>query len=253
MGERHVPAAIGAGAVGATLVRINHVSQPNGALRVVVVAEEQLAGRALAVHLAHSKLVAHSSYAGSLEECQKALSAAAAHAVIWFGRRADRTTLEAIDVLRDRAPTTAVCVIAEDIDASALRAIVGRRADRLGVMLRSCELDILTVLSSLREIVSGRTTVSPQVLEQLAAQAEVEDGRLGSLDAGERSVLRLLSAGLRNCEIARRLDTSEKLVERRITRIFSKLGLRTDSYRDFDRRVMAARMFMLGGVRDELA
>jgi DNA-binding NarL/FixJ family response regulator len=84
------------------------------------------------------------------------------------------------------------------------------------------------------------------VLERLLAVPAGGDGAvLKTLTAGEREILGLVADGLRNRAIAQRLFKSEKAVERHVGQIFCKLGLQPNGNGDIDRRVSAARMFLV--------
>ena len=71
-----------------------------------------------------------------------------------------------------------------------------------------------------RRLPRARRAISPR-------RAERADGRAptGTLTAREVEVLRLVSTGLTNRAIARRLSLSEKTVARHLSNIFGKLGL----------------------------
>jgi DNA-binding NarL/FixJ family response regulator len=221
------------------------------ALRVVTVADEPLAGQALSVLLGQYRVIRESKYCGPAGDWRRTLGAGA-DAVIWFGGYADRSTLEFVDRLRRRDADLAVCLVVQGIEVGALRDVVRAGAAQFGVVVRSAELDVRGVLKSLLQLRTGHVALAPQILEQLIADADVRSSALDGLSPGEAQVLELIAGGLRNREIARRLHMHEKVVERHVTRIFTKLNLRREEDH-IDRRVMAARTFLLRSSQDEQA
>jgi DNA-binding NarL/FixJ family response regulator len=83
------------------------------------------------------------------------------------------------------------------------------------------------------------------VLEEVLHGPRNADDPLAALTTTEREILDLVAAGLNNRTIAARLFRSQKAVERHVGHIFVKLGLRHESSTDLDRRVSAARIFLL--------
>lgn len=214
-------------------------------IRVLTLSDEVLTGEALASVLGRSKIVESATHAGRLEDWQSAGARSSADAAVWFGSCADAARLEIADAIRWADECTAMCLVTERVDLIALRSVIRRGADRLGVVLRTPKLEPTDVLKSLVQLATGHVTLSPEILELLVGDAGVESDYLDALSPDEHDVLRLLASGLRNREIARRLGAGEKVVERQVTRIFGKLGLRQDENHAMDRRVMAARMFVL--------
>ena len=96
--------------------------------------------------------------------------------------------------------------------------------------------------ATLRQVAHGRAAVEPQILERLLLDLE-EDLLPESLTPTEERVLEMIASGLRNREIARRTNRSEKAIEKQVGRVFAKLGLQADIDGRIDRRVTAARLF----------
>lgn len=205
-------------------------------------ADESLLGQALCALLAKSKLVDTARYCGRLEKWEDAVLNYVPNTVVWLGTYADRATLDIVGAIRDRYPDLVVCLVTERVETIALRDVIRDGAERLGVLRRTASLDAAHVLKSLLQLASGPATLSSEILEQLVADVRSHGDEIDSLSDSEHAVLSLLASGLRNREIARRTRMSEKLVERHVTRIFAKLGLRRDNC-ELDRRVTAARLF----------
>jgi two-component system, NarL family, response regulator DevR len=110
--------------------------------------------------------------------------------------------------------------------------------------LRSDELDVSQVLTSLDAVLAGRATLERSVLGRLIERDRDKNDALARLNDSEREILELVAEGLRNREIAKRVWRSEKAVEKQVSHVFEKLGLdqRTAPY--LDRRVTAARIFL---------
>lgn len=86
-------------------------------------------------------------------------------------------------------------------------------------------LDVVT------DLAAGRSYLSPslamKVLEAMRAPAEVpKESPLDTLTPREEDILRLVSEGLSNKEVARRLDLQEKTVKHYMTSILQKLHAR---------------------------
>ena len=75
------------------------------------------------------------------------------------------------------------------------------------------------LLQTIRAVYAGRKTMSPEVAAQVAAYAGDE-----ALTAREIDVLRLITAGCANKEIAARLSITEETVKSRVKNILLKLG-----------------------------
>ncbi|HYK53140.1 MAG TPA: helix-turn-helix transcriptional regulator [Candidatus Eremiobacteraceae bacterium] len=66
-------------------------------------------------------------------------------------------------------------------------------------------------------------------VQRLAGIGEARSGHENTLSPREREVAELVAEGLKNTEIAKRLDVGKKTVEKHIASVFDKLGLRSRS------------------------
>ncbi len=90
------------------------------------------------------------------------------------------------------------------------------------------------LVQAIREVMKGRTFVSPMVTQSLVEQAVNPSGAAGdangfaqTLSSHQREVLQLVAEGKATKEIASILNVSIKTVEFHKTRIMKELGLRT--------------------------
>ena len=81
-----------------------------------------------------------------------------------------------------------------------------------------------TVMEAIRTVAAGLVWIPPMLQAELAAQM----GSLAArrLTARELEIVRYVSTGLRNAEIAARLSISEATVKTHLNNIFQKLGIR---------------------------
>ncbi|HEX2699850.1 MAG TPA: response regulator transcription factor [Acidimicrobiales bacterium] len=95
------------------------------------------------------------------------------------------------------------------------------RAGAIGYMLKHAEPDAL--LGAIRAAAAGDAPLDPKAARVLLeGRATRVDHRLSGR---EEEVLRLVSAGLANKQIARRLAISERTVKAHLTSVFARLGV----------------------------
>jgi len=107
------------------------------------------------------------------------------------------------------------------------------RAGAAGFLLKSVEAPRL--VEAVKLVAAGEGVLAPQVTRRLIAAFAAGPGRppaapphgLDELTDREREVLGCLGAGLSNAQIATRLRISETTVKTHVSRVFTKLDLRS--------------------------
>jgi DNA-binding NarL/FixJ family response regulator len=134
-----------------------------------------------------------------------------------------------IDVLRDLSaidalPPTLILTTFDD-SATVLEAI---RAGARGFLLKDVSYDQL--ISAIRAIAAGQTVFQPAITERLLrASTHVPPRSLTSterLTDRELEVVRLMSGGYSNKEIAHALGTAEGTIKNHVSSILAKFGVR---------------------------
>lgn len=82
---------------------------------------------------------------------------------------------------------------------------------------------------AIREIHAGRVLIDQRYLQQLVEAATDDGARAIRLSDREKRILRFLTEGLANKEIAGQLNVSESAVKAALQSLFSKAGVRTRS------------------------
>jgi DNA-binding NarL/FixJ family response regulator len=128
--------------------------------------------------------------------------------------------------LRERHPETRVAVISGSLDAARIREVLA--AGACGYLPKTFEPHM--ILAAVRLMLSGAIYVPP---DALAEAATADSGRAGGSPAGggnltprELEVLRMLTKGSANKEIARAIGVAEVTVKLHTRRILEKLGVR---------------------------
>ncbi len=138
------------------------------------------------------------------------------------------TGIDVLRIMNNRKDSPAVILLTTFDDDSAL--LEGIRLGAKGYLLKDVSLDTLT--NAIRLVAAGGTMISPVVTERLVrgiheARLPADNGySQEALTSREAGILRLMTGGYSNREIATALDLSEGTVKNHVSNILSKLGVR---------------------------
>lgn len=128
--------------------------------------------------------------------------------------------IEAIRQLRARNPNQAILVFTTyDSDADIVRAV---DAGAMGYLLKDAVPE--EIFAAIRGAVQGRSVMSPPVASRLFQQLRNPEEILTPREA---ELLSLLTEGLSNRELGKRLFISEATVKTHLAHIYAKLGVDT--------------------------
>lgn len=130
------------------------------------------------------------------------------------------------DLVASSSPPRVLILTMFDLDEYVVE---GLRAGATGFLLKTTPPTEL--ISAVKACAAGDTTVGPSILDRLVASyVERPDltpvARLDQLTERETDVLKSLSRGLSNAEIAAELWLAESTVKTHVARILGKLGVR---------------------------
>jgi DNA-binding NarL/FixJ family response regulator len=179
-----------------------------------------------------------------LEVVGEAASAAEAHAsyrslrpdvVLLDIRLVGGSGLEVLDDLLELDPDARVLMLSSfDDEEYVMRSL---RTGAYGYLLKGDSDAVL--VTAIQAVASGRRSLSPQVTDQILEQlfGRSEPAR-PTFDEVEVRILRLVSDGGSNVDIASELYVSETTVKRRLRQVFAKLGVssRTEAAAEAARR-----------------
>jgi len=214
-------------------------------IRVALVEDQALVREGIQSLLALDPEIAVVAAAGDGEEALAQIPASNPDVVL-LDMRLPR--LSGLEVLRrlaaeKRLPPTIILTTFDD-DSTVVE---GLRAGARGYLLKDVTLSEL--VRAIRDVAAGRTAVQPLVSERVARGLASEAADFPRLDPPdplterEVEVLRLMTGGYSNREIARALKVAEGTVKNHVSSILSKLGVR-----DRTRAVLQAfRSGYLGG------
>ena len=131
----------------------------------------------------------------------------------------------------------------ETRDAAGLLGASARGASGVGYLLKDRVTDVSEFLDALGRVAAGGTALDPDVVAQFLAAGRRPDV-LATLTTREREVLKLMAEGRSNRAIAARCAITERVVQKHVGNIFSKLGLPPSSADH--RRVLAVLRYLEG-------
>jgi DNA-binding NarL/FixJ family response regulator len=127
--------------------------------------------------------------------------------------------IEATGPILEAEPDTRVVMLTAFSDRD--RVVAALDAGAIGYLLKDSEPD--EVLEAIRAAARGDAPLAPRAARHLLA-ARSEEQR-ADLSKREREVLALVTEGLPNKLIARRLEISEKTVKAHLTSVFQRIGV----------------------------
>jgi len=149
--------------------------------------------------------------------------------------------LEAALAIKSTWPHIGVVVLSQFLEAHYAVALVSEGAEGLGYLLKDRVGDVDVFTDAVRRVAHGGSALDPQVV-RLMVERPRRDSPLAQLTPREHDVLTLMAEGLSNQGIADRFVVSVAAVERHVTSIFVKLGLRPTT--EGHRRVLAVLTYL---------
>jgi len=161
---------------------------------------------------------------GEAASGEEALEAAQQHApdviLMDLAMGAGMDGIEAIKQLRQRTPKQAIIVFTTyDSDADIVRAV---DAGAMGYLLKDAAPE--EIFAAVRGAVQGKSVMSAPVASRLFQQLRNPDEILTPREA---ELLSLLTEGLSNRDLGKRLFISEATVKTHLAHIYAKLGVET--------------------------
>jgi DNA-binding NarL/FixJ family response regulator len=127
--------------------------------------------------------------------------------------------------IRATQPETGVLVLSQFLEEEYVVALVGDRPQGVGYLLKERVADLTLFADSVRRVAHGGTALDADVVQSMLGRRRAR-GPLDELTPRDREVLALMAEGRANPGIAKELYISVPAVERHVTNIFSKLGLK---------------------------
>jgi DNA-binding NarL/FixJ family response regulator len=138
--------------------------------------------------------------------------------------RTDDGLRAARQIRRDR-PETGVVVLSQFLEDRYAIELVGESAAGVGYLLKERVGDLALFAESVRRVANGGSALDPEVVQRMVGRRRTTSA-VEELTAREREVMALMAEGRSNGGIAAELVVTVAAVERHITNIFDKLGLR---------------------------
>src|SRR3954447_6558595 len=142
--------------------------------------------------------------------------------------------------LRDRVPGTGILVLSQYYDAQYAVDLIGDSAEGVGYLLKERVGDVDAFRDAVARVAGGGSALDPEVVARMLGRRR--GGPLDDLSPREREVLAQLAEGKSNQGIAQALVVTPAAVEKHVTSIFHKLGLRMTP--TGHRRVLAALTYL---------
>jgi DNA-binding NarL/FixJ family response regulator len=143
--------------------------------------------------------------------------------------------------IRASQPEVGVVVLSQFLEDRYAFDLVAEGAQGVGYLLKEKVGDLSLFTDAVRRVAAGGSALDPDVVARLVGRKK-QAGPLDVLTSREKEVLALIAEGLSNAGVAARLVVSVAAVERHVTSIFEKLGLRQSP--DQHRRVLAVLTYL---------
>jgi DNA-binding NarL/FixJ family response regulator len=157
----------------------------------------------------------------------------------------DRTDdgLRAALEIRATQPGVGVLVLSQFLEDRYAFDLVTDGVQGVGYLLKEKVGDLHVFIDAALRVASGGSALDPDVVARLIGRTR-RNSPIDSLTKRERQVLALIAEGRSNAGVAEELVVTVAAVERHVTSIFDKLGLRQSP--DQHRRVLAVLTYLRG-------
>jgi DNA-binding NarL/FixJ family response regulator len=157
----------------------------------------------------------------------------------------DRTDdgLRAALEIRAAQPTVGVLILSQFLEDRYAFDLVAEGAQGVGYLLKEKVGDLHMFTDAVGRVASGGSALDPDVVARLIGRPR-RYSLLDGLTKREREVLSLIAEGRSNAGVAEELVITVAAVERHVTSIFDKLGLRQSP--EQHRRVVAVLTYLRG-------
>ncbi|HET7172784.1 MAG TPA: response regulator transcription factor [Nocardioidaceae bacterium] len=197
-------------------------------IRVVVVDDQELFRRGLVMLLSATDDIEVVGQAEDGDQAIELVSAAVPDVVLLDVRMPKRSGPEACIAIKDAAPSAKIVMLTMSDEEVDLYDAVKNGAS--GYLLKDSSID--EVAEAVRVVADGQSLISPPMAVKLLAEFKSisagdprGSGMLPRLTERELEVLRLMSQGLNNREIAEKLFISQNTVKNHVRNILEKLQL----------------------------
>jgi DNA-binding NarL/FixJ family response regulator len=149
--------------------------------------------------------------------------------------------LQAARVIRRELPEVGILLLSQYVEERYATELLEHGADGVGYLLKERVADVAQFVEAVHQVAARRSVLDPEVVAHMIGGRRRRQS-LDALDDREREVLARMAEGASNRAIAERMFLSERAVERSITAIFERLGLRAS--RHANRRVLAVLAYL---------
>ena len=199
----------------------NSISAPIQPITVLVVEDHQMVAEMIATSLAGEQDIAVVSSVGTIADAIATVDRERVDVVLMDFRLPDGDGISAARAIRSSHPQTRVVIVTGEESSHLLADAL--RAGCSGYLNKS--ESVATLATAVRGANAGATAVSPEMLAQIITSAEHkrDNPNADDLSGRELDVLRLMTEGLTNLDIATRLHISPNTVRNHTQNILEKL------------------------------
>lgn len=145
--------------------------------------------------------------------------------------------------IRASQPNVGVLVLSQFLEDRYVFDLVADDAQGVGYLLKEKVGDLRIFTDAVLRVAEGGSALDPDVVARLVGRKR-RNSPIDDLTKREREVLSLIAEGRSNAGVAEELVVSVAAIERHVTNIFDKLGLRQSPERH--RRVLAVLSYLQG-------
>ena len=134
--------------------------------------------------------------------------------------------LQAAAVIRRELPDVGVLMLSQYVEERYVTSLLEHGAEGVGYLLKDRVAEVERFTDAIRQVGAGGSVLDPEVVAHMLGR-RTKDQPIDDLTDREREVWMLLAQGKSNAEMGRELFLSDATVKSHVTRLLSKLGVRS--------------------------